>query len=1001
MKYLTIISAIIIALQLNANDLERNFYFRKNEHSNDVKSQNTSVKGVNLLRNSSFEVEALDGWWPKSLVMSSITEDDSVEGKKALKIEVNNNWTEIRSEFRKIIPGQKYIFSIYLRSDKNSKVKLSMRSGLRIRAKGKIFPGKEKVVAVSGKWKRYSLSFSFPKTMKNACFISVKPVHKGGDYSLWADCVKLEAGEKITNYSPEKVVSLGLNIAGTSDFVFWKNDKVPVTISLYSKALKNQEIDIVPTLEDLFGHQTKLKPFKIKLDSAGYSRVTKNISNKFYGSVRLKVKAVSKNKLLDVSQICWSCLYPPRKVNPEKSPFGMHVYLSKDAVELEKKMGVKWDRIHDMGAHHFTRWTWAEPHKGKFVFADDTVKKYKQNGIDLLAVLFATPKWAAKIPSKDRQRILSSKSPNSAQSFMPANMRDFDNYVATMVRHYKSYIKYWEVWNEPYGIGFWRGTPEEYVELLKTAYSTIKKQDPQAKVLGGNIYHTHTEWMDRIFKAGAMRYMDVLPYHQYGEQQDRATRYGQEKIKKLIQIKNKFGGKNIPIWNSESGENCSDFNTGIVDGLEGDNVVLPTPDYIEASAALVRKYVYSISLGVEKIMYYFSVSRDYFSNFNMFSIRGLHGNLKPTGTAYSTLAYMIDGLSFDQKIIIDNFAEVYIFKGKKRSVAVIWGNGLTCFEKGFYLKHTFKNAKQYDISGNLCAGDNVPLSAVPRYLEFNTQKIAEFINAVKKARILDTLSKIQRKMLTGAKGKDTRLEGYKIKSYIEVGNIADVAVFCRREAKHITEWRLFVKPSNVDFRSCQPELKAKIKGLSKLASATYQNGYIKIKVKQKPYYISFQSVAKEEKQILKLLKKLKPFNWNPLIPVTQSAEVKSGKKKVGCHQGNGYNKTAGLGPDNSTTYIVPPMVKGNYYIYIVVRTGGFKPDDYGPNYSLHTGNKKVSSKFVGPQVKTYDAGPGKYKNFMGTLRSEKPVLLFPGQKITIKSNRAWSSSGNCVLRKVK
>jgi hypothetical protein len=57
-----------------------------------------------------------------------------------------------------------------------------------------------------------------------------------------------------------------------------------------------------------------------------------------------------------------------------------------------------------------------------------------------------------------------------------------------VVRHYnidlKLGLKYWEIWNE-HDIGFWGGSEEEYLQLLKVACEEMKKVDPSIIIFAG------------------------------------------------------------------------------------------------------------------------------------------------------------------------------------------------------------------------------------------------------------------------------------------------------------------------------------------------------------------------------------------------------------------------------------------------------------------------------------------------------------------------------------
>ncbi|HIE09427.1 MAG TPA: hypothetical protein EYP65_06210 [Armatimonadetes bacterium] len=89
---------------------------------------------------------------------------------------------------------------------------------------------------------------------------------------------------------------------------------------------------------------------------------------------------------------------------------------------------------------------------------------------------------------------------------MPGNLRDFAKYVYEVVHHYRRRIRHYEVWNEPHYRGFFRGTPEDYVRLLETAYRAAKSADPNCVIVGGGgISLDALDWAERAFTAGLLR----------------------------------------------------------------------------------------------------------------------------------------------------------------------------------------------------------------------------------------------------------------------------------------------------------------------------------------------------------------------------------------------------------------------------------------------------------------------------------------------------------------
>lgn len=153
----------------------------------------------------------------------------------------------------------------------------------------------------------------------------------------------------------------------------------------------------------------------------------------------------------------------------------------------------------------------------------------------------------------------------------PCDLSAYANFVEKLVERYdgdgkddmpelKTPIKYWEIMNEPEmqggsigGAGedlkFFVGTPQEYLEILKTSYQAIKKADPEAKVAHAGMAGMQREFQDfwdPIFKE-AGNYFDIANIHTISTDERREDLY-LIKFKKYLE---EFGIKDKPIWVTE------------------------------------------------------------------------------------------------------------------------------------------------------------------------------------------------------------------------------------------------------------------------------------------------------------------------------------------------------------------------------------------------------------------------------------------------------------------
>lgn len=164
-----------------------------------------------------------------------------------------------------------------------------------------------------------------------------------------------------------------------------------------------------------------------------------------------------------------------------------------------KDAGMKWIRC---GAG-CTALDWGAIEKERGIFdwkaADAEVRGIIAEGASPLPILGYSPKWASSGPDRN---------------YPPADLRDWSDFVYRMVYRYKGKIKYWEVWNEP-DIGFWKGTIEQYSDLLKSAYVAAKRADPDCKIVFGGTAGVNLPFTERVYQNGGKYYFDVMAVHPY------------------------------------------------------------------------------------------------------------------------------------------------------------------------------------------------------------------------------------------------------------------------------------------------------------------------------------------------------------------------------------------------------------------------------------------------------------------------------------------------------
>jgi hypothetical protein len=115
--------------------------------------------------------------------------------------------------------------------------------------------------------------------------------------------------------------------------------------------------------------------------------------------------------------------------------------------------------------------------------------------------------------------------PQGTETQPPADMNEWAQVVTAYVMHFKrmGYTGlHWEVWNEPDLSFFFKGSPQQYVELYVTTARAVKQVDPTAKV-GGTADSSvgspggKLEPLLAYLQAHPEVPLDFVSYHDYGD----------------------------------------------------------------------------------------------------------------------------------------------------------------------------------------------------------------------------------------------------------------------------------------------------------------------------------------------------------------------------------------------------------------------------------------------------------------------------------------------------
>jgi Tol biopolymer transport system component len=216
--------------------------------------------------------------------------------------------------------------------------------------------------------------------------------------------------------------------------------------------------------------------------------------------------------------------------------------------------------VNDLGfswAKGYVNWETVEPEEGQFrwVDPDNVVKAFGDRELNILLRVHGTPAWA--------------RPTGSPLSYPPANLDHFETFITALAQRYQGRVAAYEIWNEPnlnYEWGNLPPDPARYTEMLKTAYTAIKKVEPQARVITGGLATTGNgsataygdlAYLQAMYDAGAKGYFDALGSHPYGfgqsPDQSHPDGLSFDRVTAQHQVMAANNDADTPIWITEAG----------------------------------------------------------------------------------------------------------------------------------------------------------------------------------------------------------------------------------------------------------------------------------------------------------------------------------------------------------------------------------------------------------------------------------------------------------------
>ena len=265
------------------------------------------------------------------------------------------------------------------------------------------------------------------------------------------------------------------------------------------------------------------------------------------GMVLARVSVRSGQTEIDRSDLPLTSLpYPKAATKPDwRERFGGSFAGGLGCVEKFQRLGFGWIRWrpHMNGEDHLPKppqageaWAWH--------WFDKELDEQETHGCSTHCVLYPPPKW-----------IMEKGNPLPKDMRWPADdprwddlgvATVWDKFVAGAVTHYQGRSLVYEIENEPEFDG-WDKMKEQYAKFTVRTARLIKQTDPKARVMVDNVYGIPSGVNAAFFKAGGLKLIDVMSWHDYHE----GWLADAVSLRRMRQNMDEAGGRHVEIWFNE------------------------------------------------------------------------------------------------------------------------------------------------------------------------------------------------------------------------------------------------------------------------------------------------------------------------------------------------------------------------------------------------------------------------------------------------------------------
>ncbi len=484
----------------------------------------------------------------------------AVHGKHSLKLNaVMRGRYGLNSRVYTLEPGREYTLSLYAKADKPVSLNFQLTSTM-----GAHSVGVNGNARLTDQWQRYSVTGILTEgekylTYKKRYFFSIF-YYDSPSATIWIDGIQLEEGEP-KEYVPGETSEINLEHPRTGNMFYLGEKPEPASIKIFMEQPESRHHVMLTTRNLYTGEVIGTRTLNVPKGKTHYD-IPYNLPvlpRGIYGidaDLSLNGETVSQKRFI----FCFISRHDPAKeVAAERSYLGVHgdfpLWITRwnpDADfsyghaapgwfhEVLRDLGIHWQRIDTLGPQVISRQEKGQIYGGHI---ESTARYYRSFGVNLMPTLGAGhysrgPSW------------LTSEKRSTRTGHPLFDLDGYRMYLEKLVKAAPS-INHWETFNEPASnSGF---SAEEFLELQKVSYETIKSIRPDDTVIGlcptGDLGGNLSLWTRKMIELGALDYTDVISAHGYYAHYGRpGSRSAYSELKRLVPEKH----RDMPWWDTET-----------------------------------------------------------------------------------------------------------------------------------------------------------------------------------------------------------------------------------------------------------------------------------------------------------------------------------------------------------------------------------------------------------------------------------------------------------------